>query len=145
EMAVVVDDLLRRNHIAGPYIGAKEVVAYTENHFFFDQDTAYWLWGERGESFDGRLLGYDIPLVVAWVRDPWVRHIFMERLSGRYGPGAEVHDYLTLLRRPAEPLAADDPGPTAAPPTADRPVPAPAAAAPDPGPATGARPAPAAP
>jgi len=109
EMARVVDDLLTRYHISGPYIGAKEVVAYTRNHFFLDQDTVYWLWGDRGEPFDGHLLGYDIPLVVAWVRDPWVRHIFMERLAGRYEPVAEVNDYLAFVRRPtvAPPVGQD--------------------------------------
>ena len=75
--------------------------------------------GRARPQFDGRLLGYDIPLVVAWVRDPGVRHIFMERLAGRYEPVAEVHDYLTFLRRPPAPLAADDPEPGAVPPTAD--------------------------
>jgi hypothetical protein len=89
-------------------------VAYTSNHYFLDQDTVYWLWGERAQQFDGRLLGYDIPLVVAWVRDPWVRHIFTERLAGRYEPVAEVHDYLAFLRRPPEPLATDDGGSGAA-------------------------------
>ena len=102
DVAVVVDDLLTRHQIRGPYIGAKEAVFYTRNHFFVDQDTVYWLWGERGEGFDGRLLGYDIPLVVAWIREPWVRHIFDERLGRDYEPVAQVHDYLVYLRRPAQ-------------------------------------------
>jgi len=111
EMARVVDGLLTRYGIKGPYIGSKDVVFYTRNHFFLDQDTVFWLWGERGEQFDGRLLGYDIPLVVAWVREPWVRHIFTERLADRYEPVAEVHDYLAFVRRPPERLARDDAAP----------------------------------
>ncbi len=99
EIAAVVDDLLVRYEIQGPYIGAKEAVFYTRNHFFVDQDTVYWLWGDRGEGFDGVLLGYDIPLVVAWVREPWVRHIFEERLGAAYEPVAQAHDYLVYLRR----------------------------------------------
>lgn len=108
QMAAAVNDLLRRYQIAGPYIGAKEVVVYTDNHFFLDQDTVYWLWSEQGERFDGRLLGFDIPLVVAWVRDPWVRHVFMEQLAGTYVPMVEIGDYLAFVKRslvsgPAEP------------------------------------------
>jgi len=99
QMAAAVNDLLHTYHIQGPYIGAKEVVAYTDNHFFLDQDTVYWLWSERGERFDGRLLGFDIPLVVAWVRDPWVRHVFMEQLADRYVPMVEIGDYLAFVQR----------------------------------------------
>jgi hypothetical protein len=109
DVAVVVDDLLTRHQIRGPYIGAKEVVFYTRNHFFVDQDTVFWLWGERGEQFDGQLLGYDIPLVVAWIREPWVRHIFDERLGRGYEPVAQIHDYLVYLRRPPSPALGESP------------------------------------
>ncbi len=99
EMAAVVDELLGRYGIDGPYIGAKEVVFYTHHQAFLDQDTVYWLWGEQGQPFDGRLFGYEIPLVVAWAREPWVRHIFTERLAEQYDVVAEVHDYLAFVRR----------------------------------------------
>lgn len=115
QMAVAVNDLLRTYNIKGPYIGAKEVVVYTDNQFFLDQDTVYWLWSERGEAFDGQLLGYDIHLVVAWVRDPWVRHVFMERLGDRYVPMVEIGDYLAFVQRtlvtgPAAPPATEASG-----------------------------------
>ena len=99
EIAAVVDDLMERAGVAGPYVGAKEVVFYTRHHFFLDQDTVYSLWEDQSQPFDGRLFGYDVPLVAAWVRDPWVRHIFMERLSRDYLPMAETGDYLVFMRR----------------------------------------------
>ncbi|HZS00966.1 MAG TPA: glycosyltransferase family 39 protein [Chloroflexota bacterium] len=99
EMAAVVDDLMARTGLSGPYIGAKEVVFYTRHHFFMDQDTVYELWADQARPFDGRLFGYDVPLVAAWVRDPWVRHVFTERLARDYEPVAQAGDYLVFMRR----------------------------------------------
>jgi hypothetical protein len=111
EIAAVVDDLMERSGFRGPYVGAKEVVFYTRHHFFMDQDTVYSLWEQQSQPFDGRLFGYDVPLVAAWVRDPWVRHIFMERLSRDYLPMAETGDYLVFMRRSLAALAFAPPEP----------------------------------
>ena len=56
------------------------------------------LWEEQTRPFDGRLWGYDVPLVAAWVRDPGVQ-VFMERLSRDYLPMAETGDYLVFMQR----------------------------------------------
>jgi hypothetical protein len=100
EIAAVVDDLMDRAGVAGPYVGAKEVVFYTRHHFFLDQDTVTSLWEENeSRPFDGRLLGFDVPLVAAWVRDPGVRQVMMDSLSRDYVPMAETGDYLVFMRR----------------------------------------------
>ncbi|HLH21558.1 MAG TPA: glycosyltransferase family 39 protein [Chloroflexota bacterium] len=99
EIARVVDDLMDRVGLSGPYVGAKEVVFYTRHHFYLDEDTVYSLLEDESRPFDGRLLGYDVPLVAAWVRDPGVRQVFTDRLARDYEPVAEAGDYLVFLRR----------------------------------------------
>ncbi|HEY7064994.1 MAG TPA: glycosyltransferase family 39 protein [Chloroflexota bacterium] len=115
EMAAVVDDLMDRTGLSGPYIGAKEVVFYTHHQAFMDQDTVYELWEDQNRPFDGRLFGHDVPIVAAWVRDPWVRHIFMERLARDYEPVVEKYDYLVFMRKPLAAVAFAPPDSDAAP------------------------------
>ena len=63
-----------------------------------DADTFWWLVLAEGLRFDGKMLGYDVGVVLPWTMDPEVRNFFWDQLERRYDPVAEVEDYTAWVR-----------------------------------------------
>jgi hypothetical protein len=82
----------------GPWVGPKEVAWYAHNKQYIDADTFWWLVQARGLRFEGRVLGYDVAVVLPWTMDPEVRNFFWEQLVRRYDPVAAVEDYTAWIR-----------------------------------------------
>jgi len=90
--------LLNALHYDGPWVGPKEVAWYARNKQYIDADTFWWLVLADGLRFDGKVLGYDVAVVLPWTMDPEVRNFFWDQLERRYDPIAEVEDYTAWVR-----------------------------------------------
>jgi hypothetical protein len=82
----------------GPWVGPKEVAWYARNKQYIDADTFWWLVLADGLRFEGKVLGYDVAVVLPWTMDPEVRNFFWDQLERRYDPIAEVDDYTAWVR-----------------------------------------------
>jgi 4-amino-4-deoxy-L-arabinose transferase-like glycosyltransferase len=95
EAAALVDSLTESDEF---YAGSKEIAWYAANQRYIDQDTLeYFVRPTR--QFDGTLVGHEVRVLALWIKNQFVRDLYLEALAPGYDLVAERGDYGIWLRR----------------------------------------------